>query len=345
MKKTSRKHLAWLGLVILMSGPAAAQEAREDRAAADAWDILAKAGRQASDLRVRIVYSLSGIEGKDGAFRLGEAIPVETLVDQVRGSTDPIVLSLMVDRCSNDLSKAGRCDAVDLARRWTVADTQNQLAWIALATVLANRGDIDAARTAFRRAAQASQWREYYPEIGRALEMAAPQTHDAKERTAMLLAVLTKSFGSLPNVHYQTINNRCKEVELIAACGRILETMSRDARSLMTLTVAAKLATARNALPPATMNTVQQRADAMHWASLSSVRQFQEEPDSEAEAVRSVSYLEALIAHGEIEMLRGYLQRERLGESEAARNYVATLSPEQLARRTYPSVKATSSTS
>ena len=332
-----------LSVALLVSAAAGADETAADPVAAAAWNRMAELGKQSSDLRVRVLYSRGDLEFREGGMRLNEAIPIETLVEQARGSTDPVVLSLLVDRCSDDLRKAARCDPVDLARRWTVADTQNQLAWVALSTVLASSGDVDAARVAFRRAAQASQWHEYYPEVGHLLESAAPKASDPIAHAAMLVAVLSRSYVSLPSGHYQTISSRCKERELIDACGRILETMSRDGQSLMTINVAAALATARSALPAATVATLRQHSDAMQWASIMNARRYQDDPTTAAEADRVVAHLQALIARNEIETLRGLLQDERLGESEAARRYVATLSAEQLARRTYPAGKATTS--
>jgi hypothetical protein len=336
---------AALGLVLLLPAMSVADETEGDPVAAAAWKRMAELGRQSSDLRVRIVYSLGDLELRDGGgVRQQEAIPIETLVEQARGSTDPVVLSLLVDRCSDDLRKAGRCDPVDPARRWTVADTQNQLAWVALSTVLASSGDVDAARVAFCRAAQASQWHEYYPEVGRLLESVAPKGGDPATRATLLLAVLTRSFLAVPYSHYQTINTRCKEAAASDACGRILETMSRDGQSLMTINLAASLGTARSTLPVANVAILRQRSDAMQWAALSSAGRIEENPTTEAGAVRSASYLEALIATGEVATFRRYLQGERISESEAARNYVATLSADQLARRTYPVVKAATST-
>lgn len=334
---------AAVGLALLVVRPALAQQGLDVQAGA-AWSRMEEVGRQSSDLRVKILYSLGAFEFRDGVFHLNEVIAIETLVDEAGGSTDPVVLSLLIDRCRDDLRKAGRCDAVDLARRWTVADTQNQLAWVVLATVLANRGDVDDARVAFRRGAQASQWHEYYPEIARSLASVMPKTDDSKTRAALLLAVVTKSFAGLPSGHYQTISNRCKEVALRDACGRILETMSRDAQSLMTINLAAVLANVRQALPPMTIANLQQRADAMRWAASLNAGRFLDDGSNEAELASDIAYLEALIARTEIDVLRRSLQDRGLRESEAARNYVATLSAEQIARRTNPNGKAASST-
>ena len=333
--------IAAFGLALLSVRPSIAQETREDGTARAAWDRVVEAGRQSTDLRVRIVYSLGEIERRDGGDRLSEAIPVETLVEQSRGSTDPIVLSLLVDRCADDLQKAGHCDAVDLARRWTVADTQNQLAWIALSTALATGGDADAARAAFRRAARASQWHEYHPEVARLLESAAPKAGDPRARAAMLLAIWSKALTGLPSGHDLTINRRCKEAELHEACGRILEVMARDAQSVMALSVATGTATARSALPPATIAALQQRLDALQWASLMHLGRYADDPTSPAEAIRAVAFLETLIAGSEIDTLRRSLQNAGLRESDAARRYVAKLNAEQLAYRASPKARST----
>lgn len=298
-----------------------------------AWNRLVATGRQSSDLRVRIVFSLGETEKRGDGYYLSEAIPVETLVEQARGSTDPIVLSLMVDRCFADLQKANRCDAVDFARRWTVVDTQNELAWIALSTALSNQGRIDGARAAFLRAAQASQWHEYASEVARLLAASIPGKTDAGMRPALLLAVLSKSFVSLPSGHYQTINRRCKEAALRDACGRILEVMARDAQSLITLNVAASLATARNVLPEAARMNMRQRSDAMRWAAIRHSESCVDETSSPADAICMARYVEMVIASSEIDTLRHALQDSGLGIGEAALKYGATLSAGERARR------------
>ena len=207
-------------------------------------------------------------ELRNGAYRLSKVTPIETLVEQARGSSDPVVLSLLVDRCFDTLDKAGRCDAVDVARRWTVSGTQNQLAWIAVAPVLDNRGDLPDARAALRCASQVSLWHESYSEIARLLEADAPKTADPAERAALLLTIVSKAYLSLPSGHYQAINRHCKEADLSDACGGILEVMSRDAQSLMTAQVASSLATARSVLPATTVATIRQRSDALSWAAM-----------------------------------------------------------------------------
>ena len=335
MKKTARAIVAaWgIGVASLVPGPAAAQEPAVDWAWSAQWDRMTQAGRRSSDLRVRIVYSLGDLERRGGVDRFSEAIPVETLVEQARGSTDPVVLSLLVDRCFEDLDKAGKCDAVDLARRWTVADTQNQLAWIALSTVLGKHGDPQAARVAFRRAALASRWHEYYPEVARLLVPIAPKAIDPATRTMLLLMVLSKSWTGLPSSHYQTINNRCKEADLHDACGRILDTMARDAQSMMTLNVATGLAQVRNALPSTTVSAIRQRREALWWAASQCPGLTDEEMSIPAIAQQALAHVEALIAQNEVEVLSAILLASGVSESVAAQRYVATLSPEQLAYR------------
>ncbi len=333
-RRAIRAFAAALGLVVavLAPEPLRAESDTRDESMSDAWDRLTSLGRRSSDLRVRIAYSRDEGLTRDGGYRMREAIPLETLLEQARGSTDPVVLSLMLDRCDDASRKAGRCDAVDLAHRWTVADTQNQLAWLALSAALAGRGDADGARTTFRRAAEASHWHEHVPETERALVAAAPTSADPRQRAALLLAVVAKALVASSSAYFQTVNTRCKDDDAKDACGRILEVMARDASSLQTLVVAATLARDRSTLPWATVAAIRQRADAMHWAWTltpeSDLRTMT--PD---ELTRAVAEMESLIARGEIETRRRALQRAGLVESEAARRYVATLGPDELARR------------
>lgn len=114
--------------------------------------VAASAG--SSDLRLRAIFSVSGLEERNGGFHLHETIPPAGR----RGPRieRPLVLAMLVARCG-ETPNVQRCDAIDFARRWTVADTQNQLAWVTLASLPHRRGDRETARTTFERAAVPAQ--------------------------------------------------------------------------------------------------------------------------------------------------------------------------------------------
>ncbi|MGI9024447.1 MAG: hypothetical protein ACR2GP_02505, partial [Burkholderiaceae bacterium] len=153
------------------------------------WARLVEAARKSADLRLRIVASIDGLEDRDGVYSSHEVIPLETLVEQARGSTDPMVLSMLVGRCSES-AKPPRCDTQDLAERWTVADTQNQKAWLTLAAVLQQKGDLPAARAAFERASRASTWHEHNDDIARVIAATIPRTWPPLARMHGLEATL-----------------------------------------------------------------------------------------------------------------------------------------------------------
>ena len=82
------------------------------------WDRLVEAARNSADLRLRIVASIDGVEDSGGVYFSHEVIPLETLVEQARGSTDPMVLSMLVrvelDRSAEPPTRCGSA----LAAHW-----------------------------------------------------------------------------------------------------------------------------------------------------------------------------------------------------------------------------------
>lgn len=147
-------------------GVATAEEDEEyqptaaEQAAQDAWERISIASRASADLRLRLLLSTDGLEQRDGRMFTKATIPVATLVEQARGSTDPLTLDLLLKRCL-DPAAGKACDSLDVARRWTQADTQNQAAWIALARGQRDASDIDGAHLTFQRGARASTWHDH----------------------------------------------------------------------------------------------------------------------------------------------------------------------------------------
>ena len=117
------------------------------------------------DLRTRVLLSLpSFVTDADRQVIREDDRDLATLVEQARGSTDPIVLSRLAQRCGG-VGKV--CDALQMTERWVDADTQNQAAWLALGQVQWRRQDEAAAKATFVRAARASLWRDDLVETGR----------------------------------------------------------------------------------------------------------------------------------------------------------------------------------
>lgn len=77
-------------------------------------------GAVASDARVRTFVGVNQVFLDDDQLPAARRVPVDTLAEQARGSTDPFVLSLLVDACGrSQLVPKPTCDPVALARRST----------------------------------------------------------------------------------------------------------------------------------------------------------------------------------------------------------------------------------
>lgn len=139
------------------------------------WDRFAESNRRSQNLRLRVLFSQGGLVEHNGGNYFEELIPFDDLLEQARGSTDPLVLAILFDRCGRPrINASSRCSPVDLARRWVAADMQNQIAWIALATVLTDAGDLEGARAAWTSAALASTFRDDFLEAARSIVRALP---------------------------------------------------------------------------------------------------------------------------------------------------------------------------
>ena len=218
------------------------------RSADDAADDAARAADQARMAESnRILASMAASNVRlDLLFTMGRWSPatglesnadhearIITLVERTRGETDPVVLMQLADKC-RVVTKTSVCDREAIARRWIEADTQNQVAWLSLVAVQRARGQVDEARSTFRRAAEASMWRTYERELGQAALAAIPRELPLSTRADASIRVLAFSYLHILPV-WQEINQDCKDPALRSACSRVLEVASRDARDALSL--------------------------------------------------------------------------------------------------------------
>ncbi len=295
----------------------------QERANVERWDRFVAAGTKSSELRLRVIFSTDGLEKRKGSvIYWRETIPLESLVDQARGSTDPMVLALLFARCF-EVGNPKRCDALDFAERWTVADTQNQLAWIVLSSELQRRGDRNAARAAFERAAQASTWHEYSEDVARVSVRALPRAPTPRERLFDLdAATSTAAASTIAIVPHTYMRVTCEEPSRREACARILDTMFRDGDTLLGTAMSAQLAKAAG-LSDEAVRARKQRYHATAWALTQfSVRQGAE-LDDPAMIARAVDETEQRISLGDMGWGRRLLQQAGVSEADAAARYGA----------------------
>ncbi len=271
--------------------------------AQDRFEALRERVGHSADLRLRIVHSFT-IELVSVPSEAGpvfgpvthESLSPAELYEQARGTTDPLALDLLLHRCEGTPE---RCDRVDLARRWTVADTQNPLAWLALADVLRSRGDDPEARDAFVRAALASHWHEHAWDVSRLVADAAPRDLPPLERLGWTLHAATIGFAVVDtNLH--TAYFYCREGGRVGgplreACLTIAATMMRDGDSLMTVLMAPKLAAAAGAADDV-VGAYRQRADALYWAALQTAPQPEAASPGDIDDAAAARLLPALVA-------------------------------------------------
>lgn len=295
----------------------------EEQANVERWDRLVAAGTKSSELRLRIIFSSDGLEKRKGdAISWRETIPLESLVEQARGSTDPMVLAMLFARCV-EAGNPKRCDALDFAERWAVADTQNQLAWVALSSELQRRGDRDAAHAAFERAAQASTWHEYSEDVARVSVRALPPAPTPRERLFDLNTTTgTAAASAIAIVPHTYMRVACEEPSLREACTRILDTMFRDGDTLLGTAMSAHLAKAAG-LSDEAVRSRKQRYHATAWALTQFPVQSGANLDDPAVLARAVDETEQRIRLGEMEWGRRLLQRAGVSEADAAARHVA----------------------
>ncbi len=157
-----------------------------ERADFEAVSAFLLEGGRAADLPVRNLIGTMQQGLDDETLPDARRVSIDTLAEQARGSTDPMVPSLLIQACANDrLEPRPTCDPVALARRWTIADTQNQAAWLTLAGTLRSAGLADDARAAFVRGARASGWHESYDDGVRMTSAAMPRSLGPRARMAV----------------------------------------------------------------------------------------------------------------------------------------------------------------
>ncbi len=308
----------------------------------DEMEAIRVAQSRSADLRVRIVASLSAaigaMFGPDAdALRARLSTTAAALYEQARGSTDPVALEALLYGCSFLATRADRCDPLALARRWVEADTQNQAAWLALASQLRARGFATEARTTFERASLASRWHEQYGDLARSLADALPTGLSPQARNLALGSALSLSAvfaSSLETV--QLIANTCRDADAPrAACARIMDTMMRDGGTLQAIGVIPSLA-ARSRLPAETVGSYRREVDALQWALRHSPlvgERWALDEDDDARAAASATRLRTIIDTSERRFLERILVDAHVAKDDAARRYVATLTRDQLAHR------------
>lgn len=280
------------------------------------WTQALLTASRSSDLRVRVV--LSPFLAKP----LGDVATIESLVEAARGSTDPLVLSTLVRWCGM-AHAAGQCDALALARRWTEADAQNQIAWLALGDVLRARGDVEASRDALVHAARASRWHPFDRDIAQLLRVSVPMPADPRRRLDALVRLRAMGIGRGGGSEaMQSLWAQCKDPHLREPCTRILDVVMRDTDSLIALFLATKLS-ARLDLPDAIVRMREERADAVRYAVERSSKddgldalELPSDPDRLEVLHERVAFE---IARGEIEGADRTLKALGLSTADAAR--------------------------
>lgn len=248
--------------------------------------------------------------------------PIDALAESARGSTDPMVLAMLIGPCSNaHLVPKPTCDAVDLAKRWTLADTQNQLAWLTLSSVLRTRGDSAGARAAVERASTASMWHEYYDEGLRVAAAAIPQELGARTRLMALQAAgAIVSVQLVPSDAMSSLWFHCKDPALREACARIADTIARDSGSLFSTHIALRVAQ-RVGTDAATVASRERADDALQGASVEHIPPDPTDIADPKEMTAEIARIERRIELGELPSMRAMLARSGMTEAAAADRY------------------------
>ena len=335
------KTLSLLALFVLASsgGSVVAAEDEDEITLSQRHDVarveaVVQSFARSSDLRLRILFALDGMDRSGPRPKRRETTSRDMLIDLARGSTDPLVLDLLSAYCR--IAGAGQvpglpCDRVEVARRGTEADTQNQLAWLTLAEAERDAGRPDEAHAAFERAAGASSWHDQYNDAARVVISALPDDLSSQERSLLLTRAIVDASDILPLPQLHALGEFCKEFTLHVPCGRIVETMVRDSQLLLTLNIAVPFAS-RARLPPETVMQYQRQVDACRYAisRLTGLTPDEEDPDHLPDVNRQRA---SLLEVGERKTVERYLAANHIDESEAARLWVSSLSPE--ARRSH----------
>lgn len=291
------------------------------------WSLFGENNRRSNNLRLRILFSQGGPVERQGGYGIEEFIPFDDLLEAARGSTDALVFAMLLDRCERvRIDAPARCDRIDLARRWVAADTQNQVAWIALATALADEGDLQGARAAWTSAALASTFRDDSFEAARTIVRALPRELTPIQRYLALRVSTIVSMGPsglAPLATAGRVYRSCKDPALRSECLRIARTMLRDANNLATLNMAGRLV---DRLDPADLGH-RDRAETVHavyWGLMNDSTDDEQAIDAgDAGAIERASRdLEFRLEHGEIAAARKTLRRLGVSEAEAAKRFL-----------------------
>ncbi len=311
----------WVCLIVVaacssLHGSLLAEEVGGPSATRLAW--LAKA-QSSSDLRLRLAFASFPVLDAHGKV-LHQHMPIRDLLEAARGSTDPLVLQLLLARCRTATRRDAACNDLDLARRWIQAETQNQAAWIAYATVLEASGDLPRAEEAWQSAARSSTYRDGFSAVVRTIVQAMPADEDPKRRYQDLVA----AFGiaaAIPGPDLQDAYRGCKVATRRESCARIADVMFRDADNLLVLMIA-KWIGSYTGQPDDLVRAREERVRAMQWAVME-MGKDRNDPDAietggPQAAVAANAAIEALARRGELASAQDFLTLHHLSVAEAA---------------------------
>jgi len=294
---------------------------------------IEEAGRRSGDLQLRILFA-QRISDADPAGAGKDAIPLATLIDNAKGSSDPLVLQLLLDRC-RDQPKTPACDPVDLARRWVAADAQNVVGWIELAAVLDRSGDEQGADDAWTRAGRASTFRDPGNAVARKLWAQFADGDDLQERYLDLVYV-TGVTAAVMQPWLMDAKIGCRREARRSACASVADVAFRDADSIAGLQFA-RLLTAQSGGPEWLRRSRQQSEEALQWARLHALRDgdFDEIASLDDETLASVDRtMQKLVEKGDLAVARDELRERRVSDAEGAKLYALDMAA--LMKRLHP---------
>ena len=301
----------------------------QGRAAEARWEKFATQNARSGDLRLQLLFGRN-------------TIPLEQFVERARGSTDPLVLSILSERCDAPLSASRKsettpgataftdCDGIDLARRWVAVDTENQLAWLTLTTLLDRRGALDQARSTFTRAALASSYRTLYGEAARTILRIVPRDLNPSERLAFAYGIV-RIQSAQPFPTFQPLLRTCRLPDMRDACARIADTMFRDSETMIELFTATELS-GRLDVERETVRHRIERFYAMRWLMRQGVAPDEPSIDDVAAIDHFVDGVEKRASLGELAWFREQFRRRGVSEAEAAARYEKSITAEQRLR-------------
>jgi hypothetical protein len=285
---------------------------------------LEEAGRRSNDLRLRVLFSQRESRAPDGS-PFEDVIPLSSLIESARGSSDPLVLELLLDRCRGPGDASSNpCDAVDLAQRWVTADTQNAIAWIELSAVLASAGDRMGADDAFVHAGRASTFREPTRAIAQAIFAKLPDSDDPRARYLNLSYALGRA-AAIPMSWMVDTRDACRRETNHLACAHIADIAFRDADTIFGLQFA-RMLTAQAHEAEWVHRSRQQTEEALLWAQAEFGLAFEADQAmalDEAALVKINRVLEKVVAKGDAAAARDALREQHLSDAEGSAHYAA----------------------